>query len=67
MSDRERKMLSDFTCMWNLIKHKAKHLTYRKRDQIGREGVEEGGQKMQISSYKITKYYVHIVYHEDDS
>lgn len=53
--------------MWNLIKNKAKHQTYRKRDQIGMEGVEEGGQKMQISSYKITKYNVHIVYHEDDS
>lgn len=65
MSDRERQILSDFTCMWSLIKNRAKHRTYRKRDQIGKGGVEEGGQKIQISSYKITKYCVHIVYHED--
>ena len=35
--ERERQILSDFTCMWNLIKNKAKYQTFRKRDQIGRE------------------------------
>ena len=54
-------LLYFLTCMWNLLKTQPAH---RKRDQIcgypragvGGRKLEEGGQKVQASSYKINKY-----------
>ena len=64
ISQGEKDKLYDLTYMWNLkqrTKNKKPHTKFIEKDQIcgyqrqglGGEGTEEGGQKVQTSSYKI--------------
>ena len=66
-SNGERQIVYDLTYLWNLIKKNKNAKLVEKeiryvitRGKLG-SGLEEGGQKVQTSSYKMNKYqgYMH--------
>ena len=72
-SNRERQVLSNCTYMWNLKQNKTKLIDTQKRLVVFRGGEQsmgkmgDRGQKVQISSYKISKLWGCNVQHGDYS